>query len=354
MRIVSVGDIRECEGASGPSIHVETGRAGDEDVRPTVAPPQAVVISRSPDTAWNALPAVAVERESDRGGRSVLLSFLAWTLAGLFFIWLYCQLLPMFRLVLEYDGWRFYAALALVLVPVVVLLALLLRAALVFRRLPPVRQMVEGKERGIDLKRKLQSRYLAKLPPSAEYVSRCAFRDPDQVRTLLDGLRAKESLHSDETGWLEDFRRFQSCQETRAREIVGKYCKLIALKTAASPWKLLDMACVFYNSTRMVCDIATLFNRRISRGSAFRLVCRWCAAIYVSGELGSIMESVSSAGGEKIADMLAESDLLPGVAQSMPILSRIAGKTIEGGVNAYFAYRMGKRAIEYFRALSKA
>ena len=31
---MSVGDIRECEGASGPSIQVETGRAGDEDVRP--------------------------------------------------------------------------------------------------------------------------------------------------------------------------------------------------------------------------------------------------------------------------------------------------------------------------------
>ena len=112
------------------------------------------------------------------------------------------------------------------------------------------------------------------------------------------------------------------------------------------------MFCVFYNSTRMVCDLAVVYNRRMSRANAFRLVCRWCAAIYVSGELGSIMESTAKKGGEYAADMLGSGDLMSGVAQSMPVLAKVAGKAIEGGVNAYFAYRMGRRAIESFRVLA--
>ena len=347
---MATADIRQ-DRVQNHKVQVEDGRPGDGDIRPAVPPPRAIQVSRAPDAAWDALPAMP-ETARRQAGRLAILPFLAWGLVGIFFIWLYCQLLPMFRLVLEYEGWRFYAALGLVLVPVVVVLALLCRAAVVFRRLPPIAQMSDGEVDGLELKRQLRKRYLAKLPPSSEYVSSCAFRDAEQVRDLLDGLRGDVSLHSDEAGWLDDFRRFQALQEARGMEIVRKYCRLIALKTAASPWKLLDMACVFYNSTRMVCDLAAVFNRRMSRGGAFRLVCRWCAGIYVSGELGSIMESASAAGGEKVADLMSESDLLPGVAQSMPILSRVAGKAIEGGVNAYFAYRMGRRAIESFRVLA--
>ena len=223
---------------------------------------------------------------------------------------------------------------------------------MLFRRLPKITQLAEGAQGGLTLKRRLQKCYLAKLPPSADYAVRCGFREPEPVRALLDSLRGETSLHSDEIGWLDEFRRFQSLQDARAQEIVSSCCKLVALKTAASPWRLLDMACVFYNSTRMVCELARVYNRRMSRGNAFRFVCRWCAAIYISGELGAVMESTAKAGGEYAADWLNEGDLMAGVAQSMPMLAKLAGKAIEGGVNAYFAYRMGRRAIESFRVLA--
>ena len=64
------------------------------------------------------------------------------------------------------------------------------------------------------------------------------------------------------------------------------------------------------------------------------------------------MESTAKKGGEYAADMLGSGDLMSGVAQSMPVLAKVAGKAIEGGVNAYFAYRMGRRAIESFRVLA--
>lgn len=324
-------------------------REGDGDIRPSVPPPRRVSVSSAPNAAWDALP--PVPEQTDERVRWTFIPFLAWGVAGVFFIWLYCQLLPLVRIALSYEGWRLYVALAVVLVPVLVLAALVARALLLFRRLPPIAQLNEAEMDGLELKRRLQRRYLAKLPASSEYVRRCGFKDPELVRGLLDGLRSESSLHSDETGWLDEFRRFQALQDARAKEIVSRCCKLIALKTAAIPWRVLDMLCVFYNSTRMVSELAAVYNRRMSRADAFRLVCRWCAAIYISGELGSIMESSAQAGGEYAADWLDDSDLMAGVAQSMPVLAKLAGKAVEGGVNAYFAYRMGRRAIAAFRAL---
>lgn len=325
-------------------------RAGDGDIRPSVPPARKVAIFRAPDTAWDALPPQSA-RDDDHA-RGVLLPFFAWCLGSVFFIWLYCQLLPLFRMALSYEGWHFYVALGMALVPVLVLAGLMIRALLLFRRLPKITQLAEGAQGDLTLKRRLQKCYLAKLPPSADYAVRCGFREPEPVRALLDSLRGETSLHSDEIGWLDEFRRFQSLQDARAQEIVSSCCKLVALKTAASPWRLLDMACVFYNSTRMVCELARVYNRRMSRGNAFRFVCRWCAAIYISGELGAVMESTAKAGGEYAADWLNDGDLMAGVAQSMPVLAKLAGKAIEGGVNAYFAYRMGRRAIESFRVLA--
>ena len=328
----------------------DENRAGDGDIRPSVPRAQEVPVSRAPDAAWDDQPPQAALE--DGRGRWAFLTCLAWGAVAVFFIWLSSQLLSLFQMVSAYDGWRFYAVLSAVMVPVLILAWVLLRALLLFRRLPPIAQLKEGEEDGLELKRRLQGRYLAKLPPTNDYVARCGFKEPERVRGLLDSLRGAESLHSDETGWLDDFRHFQSLQEARAREIVSRACKLIALKTAASPWRMLDMFCVFYNSTRMVCELAVVYNRRMSRACAFRLVCRWCAAIYVSGELGSIMESTAKRGGEYAADMLGSGDLMAGVAQSMPVLAKVAGKAIEGGVNAYFAYRMGRRAIESFRVLA--
>ena len=327
----------------------DESRADDGDIRPSVPPAQAVPVSHAPDAAWDDLPPQTAPE--DVRVRWVFLPYLAWAAISVFFIWLSCQLLSLFKMVSSYDGWRFYAVLCVVMVPILILVWVFLRALLLFRRLPPIAQLKEGEGNGLEQKRRLQGRYLAKLPPTNDYVARCGFKEPERVSGLLDSLRGAESLHSDETGWLDDFRHFQSLQDARAKEIVSRACKLIALKTAASPWRLLDMFCVFYNSTRMVCELAVVYNRRMSRASAFRLVCRWCAAIYVSGELGSIMESTAKKGGEYAADMLGDGDLMSGVAQSMPLLAKIAGKAIEGGVNAYFAYRMGRRAIESFRVL---
>lgn len=36
------------------------------------------------------------------------------------------------------------------------------------------------------------------------------------------------------------------------------------------------------------------------------------------------------------------------LAQSMPFLAKFAGKVVEGGINAYFAIRMGRKAVAFF------
>ena len=160
--------------------------------------------------------------------------------------------------------------------------------------------------------------------------------------------------------WLDDFNLFKGLQRSRANKIIGHYSKLIGLKTAASPWKFVDIICVFLNSTLMVADLAKLYNRRLDRSSAFRLVFRWFLNIYISGELGQISAKAAEAIGEQLKEPVKDSlsdlgwldsDWAGTVAQSMPFVAKFAGKVVEGGVNAFFAIRIGRKAVAAFEPL---
>ena len=117
-------------------------REGDDDIRPSVPPPRRVAVSRAPDAAWDALP--PPPEPTDDRVRWSFFPFLVQAALAVFFVWLYCQLLPAVRWVMSCEGWRFYAALGAVLVPVIVLAWVVLRALLLFRRLPPIAQLTEA------------------------------------------------------------------------------------------------------------------------------------------------------------------------------------------------------------------
>ena len=141
------------------------------------------------------------------------------------------------------------------------------------------------------------------------------------------------------------------------------------------------MVIVFVNSTLMIEKIAKVYNRRVSKPAALKLLCRWFMNIYISGELGAITENAAHRASDKVAEWLTNGDSpnvgvpiaeaaadqvaddvansvsdggaaesLAGVfTASLPVLSKFVGKAAEGAINAYFAYRMGRRAIDEFR-----
>lgn len=157
--------------------------------------------------------------------------------------------------------------------------------------------------------------------------------------------------------WFEGFLRFQETQVAQAKTVVRKYCTLIGLKTAMCPWKIIGVVCVLVNTTLMVSQIATVFNRRISSIAASRLVIHWCVNLYVSGELGEVVEKAASSVGQTAADAAKEQDWFGDgnfgdfVGHSLPTLSKWVGKVAEGATNAYLACRIGRLAIEEFKAV---
>ena len=279
---------------------------------------------------------------------------------GLVLFWAYCQIVPLLRLVLECQGWRFVAALVILLLPIALIAYAVVRLWQVERKLKKfaqVDEMGQSKKNAEQLRRD----YLTAFPDVHSYVRSIGLKEPDmikEVEDLLKSLNDKESNFSDEAGWIGSFKDFQAKQDKIAKGIVRHYAVLIALKTAASPWRIVDMASVMFNATLMIADVAKVYMRKISRGNAFILLCHWFLNLYVSGELQSVAENASQKTVEKIRetvnahDLFENDEVLSGVVNNaMPWLGKLVGKVAEGGANAYLAHRMGNRAIAYFQAL---
>ena len=367
----AAGDEEPCQ-----PVEVESAatRAGGSDLRPKIGALREVYIDRAPDVRKDIETLDANDKEKRAKESSAFIPIAVWTVIAIFVFWIACQLLPLVSSALCFSvrDWRFYVTFGLFLIPFSLLLFVSCRVYFLFRKLPPFPQEVldpEEKEKSYVVRERLLNGYLEELPETVEYATAAGFDggEKDEVVEVLNRLRGKGSRYSDEVGWLGDFRRLQEFQRSRANKIIWRYSKLIGLKTAASPWKLVDIICVFLNSTLMVADLAKLYNRRVDRSAAFRLVFRWFLNIYISGEAGEISTKVAGAIGEQLKEPVKDSlsnlgcldsdwggtvaKALPFMAEGVPFVAKLAGKAVEGGVNAYFAIRMGRKAVAAFEAL---
>ena len=332
-------------------------RHGSTDPLPPSAP---VVIVGSPDPVPEDEDATSeavrgqVKKSVKTGVSAVKLCVMA--AAGLIGLWLYVQLASLLRFALSCSGWRFYVALTMFAIPAV---ATVWAAAVVLvkvLRKPRFEQVLcSGKDGSRRLRQKLCDGYLRKMK-MPDYVDECEYADAQGVRNLYERLTDEYEMPSDQA-WLDGFVDFQGRQEAQARAAVKRYCTLIGLKTAICPWKIIDVVCVLVNTTLMVSRIAVIFNRRVSSVAASRLVIRWCINLYVSGELGDVVEKSASAVGRSASEAARDRDWFGDgtfgayAGDSLPVLSKWAGKIAEGATNAYLAYRLGNRAIEEFKAV---
>ena len=350
-------------------VESSSTRAGGGDMHPASSALREIHIEREHDARKDTEPHDRNPQGENVKKRSAFIPVATWTVIAVFAFWICCQILPLVSLVFRFSfhDWRFYVTGSLLLIPFALILFVAYRVFLLFRKLPSFSQVIlesGKKEKNYEIKEKLLRGYIDNLPESDKYAAAAGFDDglKSDVIAFLNSLRGKsrDSHYSDEADWLADFKRFQNLQRARANRIIGHYSKLIGLKTAASPWKIVDIICVFLNSTLMVVDLAKLYNRRVDRSSAFRLVFRWFLNIYISGELGQISEKAATAIGENLKEPVKDSlsdlgwldsDWAGTVAQSMPFVAKFAGKVVEGGVNAFFAIRMGRKAVAAFEPL---
>ncbi|MBR1870820.1 MAG: DUF697 domain-containing protein [Kiritimatiellae bacterium] len=329
-------------------------RQGENDITPPLAPPD-VISSRefgsSPSSSAPAAPAApnGTTHVPDYG--TGLVPFLGWLLVLVVTLWMFSLSAPFLANAIALKGWRAWASLAAGLVPFLAVTAILVYAFTCLSRIPKVESFSAGLP-PLVLRQSLEMRYLVNFPEAEKFADANGFTNEARgeiVRTLesLRG-RAPHARHADAAGWLGEFRTFLAALSTRADAIIADTCKAVAIKTAICPWRIIDMLAVCYNSTLMVVRIARLYNRRCSRRAAFRLVARWIANIYISGEIGSFMEDASAAGSDAAVAWIGEGDAAEYLSAAMPVLSKFIGKAAEGGANAYLAYRLGRRAVAYF------
>ena len=223
-----------------------------------------------------------------------------------------------------------------------------------YRALPPPFEQATSRD-GDEKNRVLLSRYVdndSLLAPSDDQVA----------ADLLKRLRkAEEHYNGDGGGWMTDFRNFQTRQDEAAQKIAKATAIRIAATTVTSRWSVVDMALTLYLSSKMIADIATLYNRRITSRQSFRLAIGWATGVAVSGQMGEtagrIGTAVGTASGNWLSSVLEEcfsGDKIAGTIgkQLGTGIGFAFGKLAEGAANAFLALRLGNRAIQDFHALA--
>jgi len=220
-----------------------------------------------------------------------------------------------------------------------------------FAELPKVTQIHRNEYSGAlhTLAGKLKSEYIRQFPDQDRYAELSGFERNHAALSMLARLR--DHKYADSVGFMEDYDRFQQEQDKQALAIIKRYATIIGIKTAASPWKIVDIIAVFFNSTMMVSKIAKVYHRKVSRQQAFRLVMHWCVNLYISGELAQIAEGAADSIAKGAEDWLGKEGVASVLQPVVPLLSKFGGKMAEGGINAYLAYRLGGRACDQFREL---
>ena len=186
--------------------------------------------------------------------------------------------------------------------------------------------------------------------------------DDGTAAKLLGKLRnPRENYNGDSGGWMTDFRNFQNRQDEAAHRITEKAAVRIAAATATSRWAAIDMVSTLLLSSKMIADIARLYNRRVSPRQSFRLALEWAVGVAVSGQAGEVGgqmgNSVGEATGNWLSDVLEKSFSKEKIADTIGHWLGIGtgfafGKLTEGAANAFLALRLGNRAIRAFRAMA--
>ena len=336
-------------------------REGDAMTHPPSAP--LALAPADPVPAASAQPAL----RNRAGGASApapvaapprhggVLSAAAWGIALLGGLLLLGQLAGLVRNALALPPalrWPLLAAEGALLLA---LLGLVLRGALLLRRVPSFAQVAaaDRREDRVQAMERMRAGYLAHIGDPDAYAASCGFDPAQDVAGRLRRLSARGAF-ADAGEWWAAYDAFEAVREARARELVARRALLVGAKTAASPWKSVDMAVVFWHGTAMVQDLARLYRRRVTRAQSFRLVCHWAFNLYVSGELGPLAGKAGETAARELPRLLGSENVPDTYAGLFGAAGKVVGKVGEGAANAFFAKRMGMFCIRAFSPLAPA
>jgi uncharacterized membrane protein YcjF (UPF0283 family) len=166
--------------------------------------------------------------------------------------------------------------------------------------------------------------------------------NPGKANELMEACRKlSSSRHADTETWLEEFEEWiRKPMDEAAANRIRYYWKLVGIKTAVSPFPLIDAAAVLYNNFLLIGDLADLYGRRISKADIFTLLWAIIFQVYVAAHTQELLDAV--------ADEMTKS-IQSGIARSLT--SFISPKLAEGTVHAMVTWRIGKRTMAMMHPL---
>jgi len=164
--------------------------------------------------------------------------------------------------------------------------------------------------------------------------------------------RAKDRLLEprplDGETWTEEYEReFLAVLDERAEEAIRNRARMIALQTMMMPGRALDIAVFIYHQTRLLEELARVYNQRMNRRGALGTLAR---IILSTGAAGG-MEAATEAAGDMTAE--AFSSVFPEMLSqaAAKTVGKVVGKLAEGGANYIIARRLGRRIQNALRPL---
>lgn len=320
-------------------------RAGDDDLRPTS--PDATEVSRrlKEQKAHKCEPKIVVKTQIDEQAHtevsSIMCKYCARIAIAIVVLWiLHISVSSLYHIAMVSSCTMKIAIAMIGLAEIAIITYLVWKVCRVFSPLHSIEQLkkLQCEEDAESSKAKLRPYALGFGEPE-EYARRIFDENEskEKIEKLLNSVQRHD--YADSTGFIQDYKEFQQMLDEKADSIINKYALIVAVKTAASPWKILDMFAVFTNSTLMICELASVYNRKVSSPELFKLVVRWMLNIYVAGEAGCLAEKAIGAAVEVMGNACLKA--------AAPIL----GKVAEGGTNAALLYRLGYSAKNKFAAL---
>jgi uncharacterized membrane protein YcjF (UPF0283 family) len=169
---------------------------------------------------------------------------------------------------------------------------------------------------------------------------------------LLDGTRRIGSRE-----WLSEFQEtIQQPLEELAGSCTTGYANAAALKTALSPWPLVDMLAVAYNGVLMLTDLSLLFNRRLNRIGVLRIFLELSFSLLVAGRTQEAVTAVESYTGGLNGGASSLIDTVFGHfgPAVLSVAHFSAPRFAEGAATWLLMKRLGFSAVELLKPVSGA
>jgi len=165
-------------------------------------------------------------------------------------------------------------------------------------------------------------------------------KDPDRGLRLLEDCRLLTKPRPiEDAAWLEAFEAtVRQPLDGLAKETIWRYGRLIGVKTAVSPFPLVDSLAVLYNNFLLLGDLSLLYGRRLSRHEIIVLLWVIIFQVFVATQSQELFDSVAEEMSQTIQSGLARN-----------IAGYIAPKVAEGTLHAMVTWRIGKRAQRLLR-----